>query len=55
MIDNNLQEGDACVFELAECSESFMEIKIQILRGDFPSQLLLASADGTTADKPIVL
>ncbi|WOH14548.1 hypothetical protein DCAR_0934067 [Daucus carota subsp. sativus] len=55
VIDNNLQEGDACVFELAECSESLMEIKVQILRGDFPSQLLLASADGTTADKPIVL
>lgn len=53
-IDNHLKEGDACVFELTERSNTVIKFRVQILKGDFPSQLL-NSVDGVTADKPIVL
>ncbi|KAK1401395.1 B3 domain-containing protein [Heracleum sosnowskyi] len=53
-IDNQLKEGDACVFELTECSNTGIKIRVQILKGDFPSQLL-NSLDGAAPDKPIIL
>ncbi|KAL8113383.1 hypothetical protein AgCh_020633 [Apium graveolens] len=54
VIDNHLKEGDACVFELTEFNNQLIKIKVQILRGDFPSQLL-PRAHGQSADKPIVI
>ncbi|KAK1401389.1 putative transcription factor B3-Domain family [Heracleum sosnowskyi] len=54
VIDNNLNEGDACVFEFTESNNKLIRVKVQILRGDFPSQLL-PRTDGQSADKPIVL
>lgn len=54
MIDNHLKEGDACVFELTECNKTLVKIRVQILKGDFPSQLL-NNVDGGTPDKPIFL
>lgn len=53
-IDNHINEGDACVFEFTEYSKTLLKLKVQILRGDFPSQLL-SRVDGQTADKPIVV
>ncbi|XP_048447787.1 B3 domain-containing protein Os04g0386900 isoform X2 [Pyrus x bretschneideri] len=38
--DNNLKVGDACVFELLECSSTKLVFRVQILRGDIPSELL---------------
>ncbi|KAL8155207.1 hypothetical protein AgCh_000549 [Apium graveolens] len=52
--ENHLKEGDACVFELTERSNAGIKIRVQLLRGDFPSQLL-NSVDGVTRDKPIIL
>lgn len=52
VIDNNLKVGDACVFELTECSNSKLKFRVQILRGDFPSELL-TKAKGVTSNAPI--
>ena len=52
--DNNLKEGDACVFELSECSNTLVKIRVQILRGDFPSQLL-NGVSGLTSNNPIII
>ncbi|XP_057249909.1 B3 domain-containing protein Os06g0112300 [Beta vulgaris subsp. vulgaris] len=51
--DNMLKVGDACVFELMECSDTSLKFKVQVLRGDFPS-ILLGDQDGTI-DNPIVV
>lgn len=39
VVANSLKVGDACVFELMECSNTAMTLKVQVLRGDFPSSL----------------
>ncbi|KAK6918079.1 B3 DNA binding domain [Dillenia turbinata] len=39
-IDNDLKIGDACVFELRECGDEKLKFRIQILRVDFPGELL---------------
>ncbi|WOH14545.1 hypothetical protein DCAR_0934064 [Daucus carota subsp. sativus] len=52
--DNHLKEGDACVFELTERSDKLIKVRVQILRGDFPYELL-NSVDGGTRDQPIIL
>ncbi|KAK6919834.1 B3 DNA binding domain [Dillenia turbinata] len=38
--DNDLKIGDACVFELRECGNEKLKFRVQILRGDFPDELL---------------
>ncbi|CAK7341729.1 unnamed protein product [Dovyalis caffra] len=38
-IDNNLKIGNGCVFELMECSKERLKFRVQILRGDIPSEL----------------
>lgn len=53
-MDNNVKEGDACVFELTKTNYKLIKLKVQILRGDFPAQLL-PRADGQSADNPIVI
>nr|XP_043630382.1 B3 domain-containing protein Os04g0386900-like [Erigeron canadensis] len=52
--DNDLAAGDACVFELTEgsCDSSNIEFKVQILKNNFPSELL-GKAEGLTANNPI--
>ncbi|CAB4269161.1 unnamed protein product [Prunus armeniaca] len=53
-IDNNLKVGDACVFEQLECSSTRLVFRVQILRGDIPSEFL-DKLDGDNVDAPIVL
>ncbi|XP_052194686.1 B3 domain-containing protein Os04g0386900-like isoform X3 [Diospyros lotus] len=50
--DNDLKLGDACIFELME-SNPALKFRVQILRGDFPAELL--ERDGKTSDSAIVL
>ncbi|KAL9234723.1 hypothetical protein vseg_009560 [Gypsophila vaccaria] len=38
--DNTLNLGDVCIFELMSCEASLIKLKVQVLRGDFPSALL---------------
>ncbi|KAM7472399.1 hypothetical protein LguiA_010582 [Lonicera macranthoides] len=52
--DNDLKMDDACVFELAECSSEILKFKVQILRGDFPAELL-AKVNGETSNTPIII
>ncbi|XAR63355.1 hypothetical protein NMG60_11023264 [Bertholletia excelsa] len=52
--DNNLKVGDACLLELLECSNSGVKFRVQILRGDFPYELM-ASISGETPDAPIII
>ncbi|KAF8028752.1 hypothetical protein BT93_E1417 [Corymbia citriodora subsp. variegata] len=52
--DNHLKAGDACVFELIECLSTKVTFKVQILRDDFPAELL-AKVSGETAGAPIVI
>ncbi|RXH93198.1 hypothetical protein DVH24_013774 [Malus domestica] len=52
--DNNLKVGDACVFELLECSSTKVVFRVQILRGDIPSELL-GNLKGDTVDAPIII
>lgn len=52
--DNRLKSGDACVFELMECSSSILKFRVQILRGDIPLQLH-DKFSGETKDTPIYL
>ncbi|XP_060217879.1 uncharacterized protein LOC132645113 [Lycium barbarum] len=51
--DNNLKEGDGLVFELSECSASKIHFRVQILRGDFPSELVPKDVAGANHDNPI--
>ncbi|KAA8520332.1 hypothetical protein F0562_014588 [Nyssa sinensis] len=53
-IDNDLKVGDACVFELMECSRTNIMFRVQILRGDFPPELL-ARVNGDTSNTPILI
>lgn len=53
VVDNTLKVGDVCIFELMAQTESVLEFKVQILRGDFPS-ILLEKEEGTSK-KPIVV
>ncbi|XP_022147119.1 B3 domain-containing protein Os04g0386900-like [Momordica charantia] len=50
--DNHLKSGDACVFELMECSSSTLKFRVQILRGDIPVQLH-DKFSGESKDTPI--
>ncbi|KAL6981531.1 hypothetical protein U1Q18_023159 [Sarracenia purpurea var. burkii] len=54
VIDNDLKAGDACVFEVMECSSTIIKFRVQILKGDFPPELV-ERVNGETADSPIVL
>ncbi|OIT29506.1 PREDICTED: B3 domain-containing protein Os04g0386900-like [Nicotiana attenuata] len=53
--DNDLKVGDGLVFELSECSTNKIHFKVQILRGDFPSELLPEDEEGATDANPIEL
>ncbi|KAA0049060.1 B3 domain-containing protein [Cucumis melo var. makuwa] len=52
--DNCLKSGDACVFELLECSSSILKFRVQILRGDIPLELH-DKFSGETKETPIHL
>ncbi|KAJ8573492.1 hypothetical protein K7X08_010003 [Anisodus acutangulus] len=51
--DNNLKEGDGLVFELSECNASKIHFRVQILRGDFPEELVPEDLEGGNSDNPI--
>jgi hypothetical protein len=54
--DNNLKVGDACVFELMECCYTKLIFRVQILRGDLPSEFLdKVSFDGESSGTPIII
>ncbi|CAL5401454.1 unnamed protein product [Camellia sinensis] len=53
--DNDLRIGDACVFEVTECSNTLVRFRVQILRGDFPPELLARVHNGQTSDAAIVI
>ncbi|XP_027771314.1 B3 domain-containing protein Os04g0386900-like [Solanum pennellii] len=53
--DNNLKEGDGLVFELSECNSNKIEFKIQILREDFPAELVPEDVEGINTDNPIII
>ena len=44
--DNNLKEGDELVFELSECKSNKIEFNIQIIRENFPAELVREDAEG---------
>ncbi|XP_057497147.1 B3 domain-containing protein Os06g0112300-like isoform X3 [Actinidia eriantha] len=50
-IDTDLKLGDACVFEIVEFSSSNLKFRVQILRGEFPSQLMERVKDGAFVTK----
>ncbi|XP_019070339.1 B3 domain-containing protein Os04g0386900-like [Solanum lycopersicum] len=52
--DNNLKEGDGLVFELSECNSDKIEFKIQILREDFPAELV-PDVEGMNTNNPIII
>uniref|UniRef100_A0A251VQR5 Putative DNA-binding pseudobarrel domain-containing protein n=1 Tax=Helianthus annuus TaxID=4232 RepID=A0A251VQR5_HELAN len=53
MTENDVKLGDACVFELMEGdSKSRVKFKVQILKDDFPLELL-EKADGFSMNNPI--
>lgn len=52
--DNGLKCGDACVFELLECSSTLLKFRVQILRGHIPFQLH-HKFSGETKDIPIII
>ena len=53
--DNNLKEGDGIVFELSECNPDKIEFKIQILRENFPPELVPEDVEGINSDNPIII
>ncbi|XP_055820013.1 B3 domain-containing protein Os06g0112300-like [Solanum dulcamara] len=53
--DNNLKEGDGLVFELSQCSTSKIKFTVQILRGDFPAELIPKDLEGNNSDNPIII
>ncbi|KAL2478450.1 B3 domain-containing protein [Forsythia ovata] len=56
VLENDLKIGDACVFELMECSSTNLRFKVHVLRGDLPPELLAkVNSRGKTQDAPIVL
>ncbi|RWV92093.1 hypothetical protein BHE74_00059210 [Ensete ventricosum] len=50
--DNNLKEGDGCVFELMDTEN--IQFKVQILRGDLPA-FGVHGGDGQSSDDVIVI
>ncbi|MFS7889630.1 putative transcription factor B3-Domain family [Helianthus anomalus] len=53
MTENDVKLGDACLFELMEGdSKSRVKFKVQILKDDFPLDLL-EKADGFSMNNPI--
>ncbi|CAD5170796.1 unnamed protein product [Musa acuminata subsp. malaccensis] len=50
--DNNLKEGDGCVFELMDTEN--IQFKVQILRGDLPA-FRAGGGDGQSSDEVIVI
>ncbi|PIA49285.1 hypothetical protein AQUCO_01300263v1 [Aquilegia coerulea] len=60
-IDNKLNVGDGCVFELTECSTECIKFRVQILSGELPAELLNrgdgsnSTPDGATPDTPIII
>ncbi|KAL0379948.1 UNVERIFIED_CONTAM: B3 domain-containing protein [Sesamum angustifolium] len=55
VIDNNLEIGDACVFELMEHSATNIKFKVHILRGELPPELQAAINSRGTVENPIEL
>ncbi|KAG8363534.1 hypothetical protein BUALT_Bualt19G0032400 [Buddleja alternifolia] len=54
--ENNLKVGDACVFELMEPTNTNLKLRVLILRGDTPPELLaLVDTRGKTSVTPIVV
>ena len=53
--DNNLKEGDGIAFELSECNPDNVEFKIQILRENFPAELVPEDVEGINTDNPIII
>ncbi|KAF4347304.1 hypothetical protein CsatB_025435 [Cannabis sativa] len=56
--DNKLEINDACVFELIENSSTNLVFKVQILRGDLPTELLpkiIETKMVGTVESPIVI
>ena len=51
-VDNGLKIGDACVFELEECSGSKLVFRVQILDGEIPPELA-QKIPGASANYPI--
>ncbi|KAL2234248.1 UNVERIFIED_CONTAM: B3 domain-containing protein [Sesamum indicum] len=54
VVDNNLEIGDACVFELMEHSTT-IKFRVHILRGDLPPELQVAINSRGTLENPIEL
>uniref|UniRef100_A0A2P2JG75 TF-B3 domain-containing protein n=1 Tax=Rhizophora mucronata TaxID=61149 RepID=A0A2P2JG75_RHIMU len=54
VIDNKLKVGDACVFELLECSSQKITFRAQILRGDSPPEFSHWMT-GESAEAPVVI
>ncbi|KAL0425536.1 UNVERIFIED_CONTAM: B3 domain-containing protein [Sesamum radiatum] len=55
VVDNNLEIGDACVFELMEHSATNIKFKVHILRGELPPELQAAINSRGTVENPIEL
>ncbi|KAK4414395.1 B3 domain-containing protein [Sesamum alatum] len=55
VVDNDLEVGDACVFELMERSDTNIRFKVHILRGELPPELQAAIDSRGTEDDPIEL
>ncbi|CAN4110488.1 unnamed protein product [Withania somnifera] len=53
--DNNIKEGDGLVLELSECSVSKIHFRVQILRGDFPAELIPEDEEGANSNNPILV
>lgn len=54
-MDNKLEIGDACVFELLDYSTQVLKFRVQILRGKIPSEFLDYSKNGLSKDTPIII
>lgn len=54
-MDNKLEIGDACVFELLDYSTQVLKFRVQILRGKIPSKFLNNSKNGLSEDAPIII
>ncbi|KAF5192078.1 B3 domain-containing protein, partial [Thalictrum thalictroides] len=52
--ENNLKEGDGCVFELTKWSSKIIVFEVQILNGDMPPELLERCQEGSS-EAPIII
>ncbi|KAL3516672.1 hypothetical protein ACH5RR_023574 [Cinchona calisaya] len=52
--DNDLNLGDALFWEVMESSDEMVKFKVQIIRGDFPSELE-RQVNGETEATPIII